>query len=230
MNKITLFCFPYAGGSATIYNKWKSFVNSDIEIVPVELSGRGRRFNELLYKDIQHAVDDLFDIIKNNISGSYGLFGHSMGSVIVHELAHRIKESKLPNPEYLFLSGRKPPHLIKQTKLLHVLADEEFKKEIIKKGGTAKEVFENKELTALFLPIIRNDFRLIENYKYGEKSQLDIKIISIFGESENINWHEAKEWSKHTKQECKTFEIEGDHFFINNKVKEIVNILNECIK
>jgi hypothetical protein len=43
---IKLFCFPYAGGSATIFNKWRSYFNvdSDIELVPLELSRRGKVF------------------------------------------------------------------------------------------------------------------------------------------------------------------------------------------
>jgi surfactin synthase thioesterase subunit len=230
VNKTTIFCFPYAGGSATMYNKWRNFADDHIEIVPVELSGRGMRFNELLYKDIHEAIDDLFDFLGTRINGSYGLFGHSMGSVIVLELAHRIKESYLPNPDYLFMSGRKPPHLEKSKKPIHALPDAAFKAEIIKKGGTLKEVFENKELSELFLPIIRNDFKLIENYEYKERSLLDSKIISIIGMDENIDYCEAKEWRNHTTQECKIFEIEGGHFFINDKIREVVGILNECIR
>lgn len=111
MHKITLFCFPYAGGSAVAYNKWKKYNNTNIEIIPIELAGRGKRFGEELYDKIEDAVDDVYEIVKSNINGPYGLFGHSMGSIIAYELARKINNSNLPNPEYIFVSGRKPPHI-----------------------------------------------------------------------------------------------------------------------
>ncbi len=46
MDKITLFCIPYAGGSAVIYSKGEKYIDACIEIVPVELAGRGKRFDE----------------------------------------------------------------------------------------------------------------------------------------------------------------------------------------
>lgn len=230
MDKISLFCFPYAGGSATIYNKWRKYIDSCIEIVPVELSGRGKRFNEPLYDNINDVVDDMYHILKESINGPYALFGHSMGSVIAYDLAYRISNSDLPNPEYLFLSGRKPPHIEKREKIIHTLPDEEFKNEIINMGGTEKEVFENKQLLELFLPIMRSDFRIVENYRYMEKSPLDIKIIGLYGDEEDIDYSEAKEWSIHTRKDCRIFEMKGNHFFINDSTKEIVNILNNVLK
>lgn len=37
------FCLPYAGSSATFYYTWKDGLQG-IEIVPIELAGRGQRF------------------------------------------------------------------------------------------------------------------------------------------------------------------------------------------
>lgn len=45
MSKVRIFCIPYAGGSASIYNKWKKYVGSDFELILIELAGRGSRFN-----------------------------------------------------------------------------------------------------------------------------------------------------------------------------------------
>lgn len=231
MDKITLFCLPYAGGSAIIYNKWKKYINNCIEIVPVELAGRGKRLNEQLYDKIEDAVDDAYEIIKSNINGHglYGLFGHSMGSIITYELAHRINTSNLPNPEYLFVSGRRPPHIEKNEKMIHALPDDEFTNEIIEMGGTPKEIFENKAMLELFLPILRKDFRIVENYKYLKKPPLDIEIIAFYGDEEEIDDSEVKEWIIHTNKRCRIFKINGDHFFINAKTKEVVNIINNIM-
>lgn len=229
MDKVTLFCIPYAGGSAVIYSKWKKYIDDCIEIVPIELAGRGKRFSEDQYDNIADAVDDVYEAIKNKIKGPYALFGHSMGSIIAYELAQKIKNSDIPNPQYIFVSGRKPPHIERDEKIVHKLPDDEFIKEILDMGGTQKEIFENNELLELFLPIIRKDFRIVENYKYVNKSSLDIDMIVLYGDEEKIQHNEAKQWSIHTNKSCKIFKIEGNHFFINHSSKEVVDIINNIV-
>ena len=41
-----IFCFPYAGGSSSVFAKWRSYMPRDIEIVAPELAGRGARFKD----------------------------------------------------------------------------------------------------------------------------------------------------------------------------------------
>ncbi len=229
MDKITLFCFPYAGGSSIVYNKWKRYTNSYIDIVPVELAGRGKRLDEHLYDKMEDAVDDLYEIIKERVNGSYGLFGHSMGSIIAYEIAHRINNSNLPNPQYLFISGKKPPHIERYKKIVHTLSDHEFKKELIDIGGTPREIFENEELLDLFLPILRKDFKVIENYKYTKRPPLDIETIVFYGLQENIQYSEAAQWNSYANKGCRIFEVEGNHFFINHSAKDVVNIINNIV-
>ena len=42
--------------------------------------------------------------------------------------------------------------------------NQEFKDAVIQLGGTPTEVFENNELASLFLPILKNDFNICDNY------------------------------------------------------------------
>lgn len=41
--------------------------------------------------------------------------------------------------------------------------------EIVKLGGTPVDVFRNKELMTIFTPIIKNDYRLYEQYVFQAK-------------------------------------------------------------
>lgn len=40
-----LFCFPFAGGSSIVFRKWQEKFPKEIEVIAVELPGRGRRLN-----------------------------------------------------------------------------------------------------------------------------------------------------------------------------------------
>ncbi len=44
MKKLKLFCFPYAGGSSIVYEKWRKLLSPSIELIPIEYPGRGRKF------------------------------------------------------------------------------------------------------------------------------------------------------------------------------------------
>ena len=59
MSKCQIFCLPYAGGSSLIYSDWRTLLSSHIEIVPIEMNGRGKRLVEPFYKDTQEAAEDI---------------------------------------------------------------------------------------------------------------------------------------------------------------------------
>src|SRR3989337_1522600 len=112
MNTIKLFCFPYAGGSATAFNNWKRYLSPSIKLLPVELRGRGRRVHEPLYRDMIDAVEDVFNIVSPEIGDCpYAFFGHSMGGSIAYNVAQMIQRANLPSPAHIFFSARKAPHI-----------------------------------------------------------------------------------------------------------------------
>ena len=66
---IKLFCFPYAGGSASAFASVTSRLSKDIQVTALELPGRGNRRNEPLCTDMQQILDELFDAVTSRISG-----------------------------------------------------------------------------------------------------------------------------------------------------------------
>ncbi len=65
--KIRLFCIPYAGGFASLFFHWKKMLHSSIEHIPIELSGRGYRYNDKLYDDAEEGVEDILSQIKDQL-------------------------------------------------------------------------------------------------------------------------------------------------------------------
>ena len=63
MTKIKLFCFPHAGGSSVIFNKWKQYLDPSMELRPIELSGSGKRINEPLYNNVSDLIEDVYKTI-----------------------------------------------------------------------------------------------------------------------------------------------------------------------
>lgn len=231
-NRIKLFCFPYAGGSANIYHQWAPFLGDEIELRPVELAGRGRRIGESLYNDLNDALEDVFGLIHQEIRESpYMLFGHSMGAMIAYELAQKIRQQGLPDPVHLFFSGKGALHVERtDEQKYHLLDEKTFKKEVIKLGGTSPEFFEHPELLQLFLPLLKNDFKIAETYKPIRSIQeFHQDITVLLGRDDDLNQTQCEEWVKHTAQSCYFHYFEGGHFFINNKTQEIVRIIHDVL-
>lgn len=233
MSKVKLFCFPHAGGSAMVYQGWKKYLNQSIELHPVEMAGRGRRFGEKPYKTIEQAVEGLYTYVDKylNDTKEYAMFGHSMGSIIAYEVAHKIKKLKGREPVHMFFSGRFPPHIVKDDELVHKLDDEAFIEKVLEMGGTQKEVFENKELLSIFMPVLRADYEAIETYSHVPKDEcLDCNISILGGKlDKEVTIEDLNQWSKYTRKQCKVYEFDGGHFFINQETQDVVNIINDTL-
>lgn len=62
MEKMRLLCLPYAGGSAaSIYLPWKRKLKEEVEVIPLELAGRGKRIKEPLLQSVDEMVTDLIE-------------------------------------------------------------------------------------------------------------------------------------------------------------------------
>lgn len=226
-----LFCLPYAGGSEVIYYKWKRYIHPLVKVDPIELKGRGKRFSEEFYETFEEAVDDIFESVRDKlVDDEYAIYGHSMGSLLAYELYYKIYNKNFRLPKHIFFSGYKAPNIIREKNNIHMLPDGEFIKEVIGLGGTPEELIKSDELLQLFTPILRSDFRMLENYIYKDrkdKIQCDISILN--GKQDDITLEEILAWKNHGDKGFKVYNFEGDHFFINNNVENINNIINRTL-
>ena len=226
-----LFCLPYAGGSEVIYYKWKRDMDSLIKVEPIELKGRGKRFNEGFYETFEEAVNDIFERVKDKLADEdYAIYGHSMGSLLAYELYYKIYNNNLRLPKHIFFSGYKSPNIIREKNNIHMLPDDEFIKEVIDLGGTPEELIESDELLQLFTPILRSDFKMLENYIYKDrKDKIQCNISVLNGKEDDITLEEILEWRNHGDKGFKAYNFEGNHFFINTNVENITDIINKTL-
>ncbi|MEN8904391.1 MAG: thioesterase domain-containing protein [Clostridiales bacterium] len=231
--KIRIYCLPYAGGSATIYNKWKKYTSENIKLIPVELAGRGRRFNEKSYENIEESVNDIFSKIRNELEESkYALFGHSMGSFLIYKLYQKILSEKLPLPIHMFFSGRYAPNRSDNKRPYHKLSDEDLKIEIKKIGGTPDEIFENHELWDVFGKILREDYRILDNHSFCKEIEKVNCNISVLTGNKDIlvKDYDLNEWRNFTYGDFNLYTFDGGHFFINIEYSEIILLINHILK
>ena len=204
---------PFAGA-----NKY-SFTNffKDENTVTLEYPGRGSRINEELLTDINDLVNDVFLQFQKEMTTSedYIIYGHSLGALVGYLICQRIEVLNLKKPLKLVVSGRMAPQY-PVAKILSDMPDDEFWEHIWKFGGTPSQIKEYPELIEMYTPILKADFKCVEDFKYQKNEKLTIPIDVLFGSTENITYNDVKAWEEETEDEVQIKELEGHHFFIYN--------------
>ncbi len=216
-----LFCFSYAGGNPTTFRDWHRFLPSDLAVLAIQLPGPGTRIQEPPICEFKPLVEDLKNLIINNSEKPFFFFGHSLGALLAFELARTLNRSPLRQPSLLILSACSAPQWMsersKRNRLnqSHQLSDELLIQKLKDLGGTPKEVLENLELMQLFLPAIRADLCLTENYIYEEGAPLTCPMIVCGGEKDDEVVPESlDDWSLQTGSSFKKEIFPGNHFYL----------------
>lgn len=94
--KMKLVCIPYAGGSAMMYGKWKGKLNDDIEVVQLELPGRGLRFKDKNAESMEELTEDLAVRLQALVGNSdYVLLGFCYGAIVAYSLYQYISRKQI---------------------------------------------------------------------------------------------------------------------------------------
>lgn len=225
-----LFCLPFAGGSEAFYYAWRAYGYNNTEIVPVSLKGRGKRFNEPLYETIEEAVNDSFNNIKEQLHEDYSIFGHSMGSLLAFELYYKILEEGYRLPSHMFFSGYRAPNKKSHEGNLSALPEKEFIVSVAKLGGIPKDVLSNPMFLDFYVPILRSDFKMVEEYEFNEKKvKMNCDISVLNGKSDTITAEELAAWENLTEKNYNLYQFEGDHFYIMEHGNTIVSLINNVL-
>ncbi|WP_078393735.1 thioesterase II family protein [Shouchella patagoniensis] len=224
---LRIICIPYAGGSAAIYKSWEKLAGKDVQLYALQLPGRGGRYEEKPYTQMDNLVIDLFNEIRELFQEDtpYIIFGHSMGALIGYELVRVIRKNGLNMPKHFIVSAAAAPSTPRNGKT-HKLSTQDLQNVLQDYNGTPNEILENLEMLEMFLPSIRADFELVEEYCYTQDCPLNCPITALWGTKDHlVNIREIEKWKYHTDKKFQIKQFEGDHFFIHNYTPDIVDLV-----
>lgn len=221
-----LICLNYAGGNLAVFDGIKKHLSHDVELIALDYAGHGSRMKEDFYDSFQAMVEDMAVVINDNIDEEpYALLGYSMGSVVAYEVVAQ-KLLKY-NPIYMFLASHEAPCEKWDDRLYSDMDDLEFAHYIEAFGGFAK--FEDKMLgqkffmKMIFNPI-RADYRLLADYSWKSKDNIDIPV-SIYYSDKDVPTSHIKKWQKVFDTPIEFVEMGDNHFFIRDYAKELADMI-----
>lgn len=229
--RLRLFCFPFAGGGASIYRGWGDALPAAVEVCPVQLPGRERRFREPLHTRMDTLVSELGAALRPLLDVPFALFGHSMGALVGFELARELRRQGGPRPVHLFVSGHRAPRLPEVNPPVYHLPDDRFLAELRRLNGTPRELLENEELMELLLPLLRADMGICESYGYTPEDPLDVPVSVLGGDEDpEVPVPDLAPWSEETSRECTLRTYPGDHFFIHGARESVLRDLRDDLE
>lgn len=221
-----LFAFPYAGGNAHIFRSWADALPASIEVIGIEAPGKGSRLLESPYTTVEELVAGLLDAIGPLLhERPFSFFGHSNGALIAFELCSCLQQRGLPMPKRLFLSASPAPWTRVFDRPYSVMDNEEFKTALKELNGTPDEVLDNAELFELFLPGLRADFSLAEEYVYSRDGKLSVQTSIFYGEHDDIEEAQIHAWQDNIAPDAWFKQIPGGHFFIHSHLEHVTETI-----
>ena len=213
-----LVCFPHAGGTASFFQSWRSWIPADTQSWAVQYPGRHDRMNEPRATSMALLLDDVLPELCRSEPLPTVLFGHSLGAAVAFECARR-----LPNPPALvILSARRGPGRPIED-LLADKSDADLIDGLARLGGIDPQILSNGELVELMLPILRADCKLSETYAPDPRHPIEVPLLVCVGDSDPaVSVDDILAWESATISAFAHRVYPGGHFYLRDHAAALV--------
>lgn len=214
---LRLVCFSYAGGSSSVFRDWAGPLGRRVQVVPVQLPGRGLRMRETPYTAMGPLVADVVTALTDGgVVDDYALFGHSMGALLGYEVACELARRGRPEPRHLFVSGSRAPQLYGD-RADHAADDDQLRRFVHDLGGLAGTGGQQVADGYLDrrLPVLRADLQVCDTYRWRPRPPLRCPVTAFSGTADPIaTAPEVEAWRECTTGSMLRRQLSGDHFFL----------------
>lgn len=228
MSKPQLLCLPFAGAGASFFNEWKPLPDR-LDIVPVGLPGREKRFCEPCYTDVFEATAGLLPEVSGLIDPERDVivFGHSLGAVLAYELAHALARQGHCRVTGLAVSGSPDPWTPRKEHATG-LDDEAFLQRVSEFAGYTHSALDDPLMRELLLPTLRADVEMHEKYRARTDTPLDVPILMVRGhDDELISSEQLLGWARATSAHARAESLPGGHMYLTERPKALLELIEQ---
>lgn len=222
----TLLVFPHAGAGASAYRAFSKVLSTRFSVIVVQYPGRQDRVAEPLLgslPEIAAGAFGAFSASRLHRGAPVVVFGHSMGALVAFEFV-RLTEATGTQVRQLNASAAVAPCLV-EAKPPHPNDEDEILRHMAVLEGTDIDVFANRDLMRLAVPVIKADYDAFDAYSCAEGVKVAAPIHAMGGDQDPfVTLGDIYGWGKHTG----TFHVtmfEGGHFYLNDHTDAVADLL-----
>ncbi|WP_246793461.1 thioesterase II family protein [Burkholderia perseverans] len=228
--RLRLFCFHYAGATASIFRSWRGGLPDWVELVAVQLPGREYRLGEPLFESATPIVEALAECVPDWLDLPFVFFGHSMGALIAFDLARLLRARGHAEPALFVASGRNAPRYLWRDAGIQALPDEVFLATVRDYNGTPEELINEPSMRDLWMPRLRADLTISALYHYTEEAPLACPLLVLRGTHDGLVSDEGVEgWRAETTGPIHYVRFPGNHFFLHSEEPDVLAELRRAL-
>jgi surfactin synthase thioesterase subunit len=226
-----LFCFPYAGGGAAVYNEWFNEMPSSIDVCAIEPPGRLVRGAEPAHAELPDFVRALDSALEDQLDRPFAIFGYSLGGLMAFEWARALQRRGGRQPTQLIIAACSAPHLPSLYPSISHQTDDAFLPAVEQRYGELDRYLRSDpDMLARILGILRTDLRMLERYRYDPAEPLDCPILVVGGRDDlGLGRPRLEAWQAQTTSTCRVEILPGDHFFLRTQSVQLLSLVREFI-
>jgi surfactin synthase thioesterase subunit len=225
-DNLPLLVFPHAGAGASAYRAFSKVLSRTFRVIVFQYPGRQDR-----------AAEELLESLSEIAAGAFGefsmadpmpghpivTFGHSMGALVAFEFVRLAEGAGIDVRQLNVSAAVAPCHAA--AKPPHPTDDEAILSHIAVLEGTDSDVFANRELMRLALPVIKADYRAFDVYRCGEQVKIAAPIHAMGGDRDPIvTLGDLYGWGKHTDSVTVTM-FDGGHFYLSEHIDAVAELI-----
>ncbi|MCD9019919.1 type I polyketide synthase [Parachryseolinea silvisoli] len=219
---LRLVCLHDAGGDGALFQGWEMLLGANIELILVELPGRGRHLEDPAYDDVDSLLRDLVPALLPSLDRPFIIFGHSLGGLLAFELVRALRRGKHPLPQRLFVSSTPALMTYKAHEYDPAMPDAAlitaFPHLAQTPGDVAWQQYKRR--------LLRQDLQLVYRYSHHREAPIDIPVTVLFGDDDpRVSALQAAAWERETTSGCTVVSRPGGHRFIDQDTAYITSLM-----
>ncbi|NNC19237.1 thioesterase [Corallococcus exiguus] len=225
--RVRLFCFPFAGGGASVFRPWAGVLPEGMELAAVQPPGREERLSEPPFTSLPALLEAMDAALSPWLEDRpFAFFGHSLGALVAFEWTRRLRQRGGPAPLHLFVSGAPAPGLPRTGPLLHALPEPEFLQVVRQLGAGAFDGLPDAGLLEAWGPLLRADLQLAESAAPGPGEPVDVPLSAFGGlDDAAVSREELAAWRERTRGAFSQHMLPGGHLFIRAGYPAVIQVL-----
>lgn len=224
---LPLLIFPHAGTGASAYRTFSKALSANFDVIIFQYPGRQDRAKEPMATSIgELAAGALAEFVTSEYNRDVPItvFGHSMGAMVGFEFVRQAEAAGV-EVGLLGASGAVSPSRVVDMPS-HPTRDEDLLNHLAALNGTGAAVLASRDVMKLALPALKADYQAFDAYECPPEVKVRTRIHVMGGsEDDYVTARELHGWAKHSEQDIEVTLFDGGHFYLNDNVDGIAELL-----